>query len=229
MPCHIIIAFIAIVFCSFSKARGASSSDPSVRALLLTPGGAVIKVYPITEDKVEAAVQIGARGLSASFKPGSRQFSLAIPDKTNESGYRPVARVVLPESGMDFIILLEPQTEIFKIHVVNGREPRFGANSLLLFNASDINLGANLGGTKILIKPRVAVFANPPPRADKPFYQVTFYQPDNSKARPFADTRWPHRDTTRCYVFFYRNQAGRLTYQAVDESLIRTDVMDDET
>ena len=71
----------------------------------------------------------------------------------------------------------------------------------------------------MLIKPRVAVFVKPPPRGDKPFYQVTFYQSDNSKARPFANTRWPHRDASRCYVFFYRSETGRLTYQAVDESL----------
>ena len=82
-------------------------------------------------------------------------------------------------------------------------------------------MGATLGASKVLIKPRVAVFAKAPPRGEKPYYQVTFYQPDDGQARPFANTRWPHRDKGRCYIFFYRSQAGRLTYQAVDEELTR--------
>jgi hypothetical protein len=89
----------------------------------------------------------------------------------------------------------------------------------LFFNATEIILGAALGDNKVLIKPRMAVFAKAPQKGGKSFYQVTFYQPDNGKARPFVNTRWPHRDGSRCYVFLYRGQSGRLTYQAVDEGL----------
>lgn len=204
---------------SVGLALGAESSGPGVRALLLVPGGPIVKLHPMSGETVGEAVQVGARGLSESFKPSSREFSLAIPDTKQESGYRSVGKVTLPEQGKDFIILLEPTKEVYKVHVVDSRESRFGADSILFFNASDIILGAALGSNKVLIKPRVAVFAKPPPRGEKPFYQVTFYQPDNSKARPFANTRWPHRDASRCYVFFYRSETGRLTYQAVDESL----------
>jgi hypothetical protein len=198
---------------------GAETSGPDVRALLLVPGGPVVKLHPASGEKVGEAVEIGARGLSESFKPAAREFSLAAPDARKESGYRMVGKVTLPEQGKDFIILLEPGKEMFKVHVVNGEERRFVADCVLFFNASDTVLGAALGESKVLVKPRVAVFAKAPPRGEKPFYQVTFYQPDNSKARPFANTRWPHRDTSRCYVFFYRSENGRLTYQAVDESL----------
>ncbi|MCU0752481.1 MAG: hypothetical protein MUC40_05560 [Akkermansiaceae bacterium] len=191
-----------------------------VRALLLVPGGPVTTLYPLSGKLAGNAVQIGARGLSESFKPVTREFSLAARDTTQESGYRPVAKVSLPPQGGDFIILLEPAGATYKVHVVNGREARFGADSVLFFNATENNLGASLGDNKFIIKPRAAVFAKPPPRGEKPFYQVTFYQPKDGKARPFANTRWPHRDASRCYVFLYRNQAtGRLTYQAVDERL----------
>lgn len=197
----------------------AESAGPGVRALLLVPGGPVVKLHPMSGETVGDALQIGARGLSEPFRPATREFSLAIPDAKQESGFRAVGQVMLPEQGKDFILLLEPANETFKVHVVNGKEPRFGADCVLFFNASDTDLGASLGGSKVLIKPRVAVFAKAPPRGEKPFYQVTFYQPDNSKARPFANTRWPHREGSRCYVFFYRSETGRLTYQAVDESL----------
>lgn len=216
---HRLTAVLIAACFSVGLALGAESSGPGVRALLLVPGGPIVKLHPMSGETVGDAVQVGARGLSESFKPSSREFSLAIPDTKQESGYRSVGKVTLPEQGKDFILLLEPAKEVYKVHVVDSRESRFGADSILFFNASDIILGAALGFNKVLIKPRVAVFAKPPPRGEKPFYQVTFYQPDNSKARPFANTRWPHRDASRCYVFFYRSETGRLTYQAVDERL----------
>ncbi len=193
-----------------------------VRALLLVPGGPVINLHPLSGTVADTAVLVGARGLSEPFKPTTRQFDLAVPDTKQESGFRTVAKVALPAEGSNFIILLEPAGATFKVHVVNAKESRFGADSVLFFNAAEIVLGAKLGANKVLIKPREAVFAKAPPRGEKPFYQVTFYQPDDGKARPFANTRWPHRDASRCYVFLYRNPAtGRLTYQAVDEELTR--------
>lgn len=217
------IAAVLTVAACFSTclAFGAESAGSSVRALLLVPGGPVVNLHPMSGTTVGEAVQIGARGLSEFFRPATRDFSLAVPDTRQESGYRAVGKVTLPEQGRDFIILLEPTKEVFKVHVVNARESRFGADCVLFFNATETVLGAALGANKVLIKPRMAVFAKAPPRGDKPFYQATFYQPDNSKARPFANTRWPHREASRCYVFFYRNETGRLTYQAVDESLSR--------
>ncbi|MCU0795180.1 MAG: hypothetical protein MUF31_04510 [Akkermansiaceae bacterium] len=208
-------AFFCGCFC-----MGAETAGPSVRALLLVPGGPMVDIHPVSGEIVGDAVQVGARGLSESFHPPAREFSVAIPDEKQDSGYRIVGKATLPEQGKDFIILLEPGKSSFTIHVVDGQEPKFRADCILFFNASDTVLGASLGRTKVIIKPRVAVFAKPPERGDKPFYQVTFYQPDNSKARPFANTRWPHRDASRCYVFLYRSASGRLTYQAVDESLL---------
>lgn len=217
---HRLTVALAVAACfSTCMASGEESAGLAVRALLLVPGGPVVKLNTMSGETVGEAVQIGAGGLSDPFKPAAREFSLATPDTRQESGYRAVAKISLPEQGKDFIILLEPAKEMFKVHVVNGRDAGFAADCLLFFNASDTILGASLGGSKILIKPRLPVFAKAPPRGEKPFYQVTFYQPDNSKARPFANTRWPHRDASRCYVFFYRSETGRLTYQAVDESL----------
>lgn len=202
-----------------SLTAATESNTAGARALLLVPGGPVVKLHPMSGGVAGDAVQIGARGLSDPFKPGTREFSLAVPDAKQESGFRAVAKVVLPAEGRDFIILLEPAGATYKVHVVNGRESRFGADCLLFFNASESILGATLGPDKVLIKPRQAVFSKAPTRGEKPYYQVTFYEPDNGKARPFANTRWPHRDKGRCYIFFYRSRDGRLTYQAIDESL----------
>jgi hypothetical protein len=192
----------------------------SVRAMLLVPGGAVTNLHPLVGDKAGDAVQVGARGLSQPFSPAARGFALAVPSAQEASGYRAVATVALPAKGRDFIVLLEPAGQTYQVHVVNRREARFGADCVLFFNTAGTVLGATLGSQKVLIKPRQMVFAKAPERGEKPYYQVTFYHPDGGKSRIFGNSRWPHRDHGRTYVFLYRSQpANRLTFEAVDEGL----------
>jgi hypothetical protein len=186
-----------LISAGVSSGTASAATEPgglSVRALMLAPSGPVTNLHPISGTQVGDAVLVGAGGLSDSFKPATREFSLGVPDNRQESGFRAVAKVALPEQGKDFVILLEPVGATCKIHVVSGKEPRFGADSVLFFNASDTALGATLGSIKLLIKPRLAVFAKAPSRGQKPYYQVTFYLPDEGRARPFANTRWPLRD-----------------------------------
>jgi|694.fasta_scaffold72208_1 hypothetical protein len=191
-----------------------------IRALLLSPGGPTVTLHPMIEGKVSDPVTVGARGLSEKFNAPARQFALALPDQSVEIGFRSVGEVTLPAQGKDFILLLEPTAEKFKAHVIASRESRFVADSTLFFNASETPVVAALGSEKTLIKPRVAVFAKAPARGEKPFYQATLYQAVDGKPKPFFNSRWPHRDNVRCYAFIYRNEAGRLTYQAVDERLM---------
>ena len=213
--------FSLVAACFSGSLTAAAEPKPAgVRALLLVPGGPIAKLHPLSGGVAGDAVQIGARGLSEPFKPSTREFALAVPDTKQESGFRAVANVVLPAEGRDFIILLEPAGATYKVHLVNGGESRFGADSTLFFNASETPVMAVLGSEKTLIKPRMAVFAKAPSRGEKPFYQATLYQSDNGKVRPFFNSRWPHRDNVRCYAFIYRNEAGNLTYQAVDERLM---------
>lgn len=199
-----------------------SQDAPSIglRALLLTPGGPTVTLHPLCEGKVSDAVLIGARGLSEKFNAPARQFSLAVPDQRVEIGFRAVGDVILPPQGKEFILLLEPAGKKLQTHIIASRESRFVGDCTLFFNASQNPVVAVLGSEKTLIKPRTAVFAKAPKRREKPFYQATLYHSENGKVKPFFNSRWPHRDDVRCYVFIYRNAEGRLTYQAVDERLM---------
>jgi hypothetical protein len=191
-----------------------------VRALLLTPGGPTVTLHPMIEGKVSDPVTVSARRLSDSFGAPARQFALALPDQSVEIGFRIVGEVTLPDQGKDFILLLEPTAEKFKAHVVFSGDSRFAADSTLFFNASETPIVVAFGSEKTLIKPRTAVFAKAPSRGEKPFYQATLYYSDKGKVEPFFSSRWRHSDNSRCYAFIYRNEAGRLTYQAVDERLM---------
>ena len=216
-----LVVYIALsIGIGYATVHADEKPELRVRALLLVPGGTVASMHPMAGESVGQAVSIGARGLSEAFRAPARLFALAVPDKSQPLGYRALGSVALPEVGDDFIILLEPVKDTFRAHVISSKESRFDADSLLFFNASDVVIGAALGGSKVIIPPRKSVFGKPPAQGEKPFYQVTFYYQQEGDVRPFYDTRWPHRKDSRCYIFFYRSENGRLTYQSVDERIM---------
>ncbi len=118
-------------------------------------------------------------------------------------------------------MLLEPAGEKLKAHIVSENAPRFGNNSTMFFNASGLPIGVTLGENRTVVPPRKPVVIEAPPKGERPWFQVTFYEADDGQPRMFANTRWPHRNASRSYLFFYRaEKSGRISYQAVDESLV---------
>jgi hypothetical protein len=222
------IALVFLMAASLLNAQDKSAAGPRVRALLLTPGGANIHLHTLAmkADGSPAEARgphlIGARGLSDPISPGASTFSFAIPSKTEKSGFRSVAAVVLPPGSGDVIVLLEPAEGRFSPHLVRDSEPRFRGNSLLFFNATDVAIGASLGGEKFLIPPRKPTIASVPRMGDRPWYQVAFYEPQpQNQSRIITNTRWPHRESARSYIFFYRNGSSqRICHHSVDEILI---------
>lgn len=198
-------------------------SEPQIRILLLAPAGTTIEIHTMAADtkKLTGPILVGARGVSDPVTPGERMFFLVLPDKTSESGYRSVSEVTLPAAGNDFIILLEPTGESFKSHLVSGNEPRFQNDSTLFFNTTDAQVGVKFGEDEIAIPPHTPVFAEAPRISERPWYQVNLYETKEDGSRlVFANTRWPHRKSSRCYLFLYRSESnGRVSYQTVDESV----------
>jgi hypothetical protein len=207
----------------FSSAQEEEDKKLAVRALLLAPGGPTMELHTIASEskKLAGPVLVGARGLSDPISPGARNFSFAVPDDSKEDGYRPIAQVVLPARGSEFIILLEPVGKIIKSHVINGKSPDFVNDSTLFFNATDIPIGAELGKKKLLIPPRKPTIVPAPRReGEQPWYGVAFYESKDGRASLFSSARWPYRNASRSYLFFYRvAPSGKIAYEAVDEPL----------
>lgn len=199
-------------------------SGPSVRVMLLVPGGPNLELISIAGEKMSEPFNVGARGLSSEFFPKSLVFNLAIRDSKAEKGVRSVASVTLPETSKHFIVLLEPKdASAFKVHVVDSKQPSFGADSLLFFNAADTPVAAAMDEKKILLKPReITIVPAPPSKGDLPYFHVALYRPEGSGTRAFASSRWPHRKDARVYVFIYRiPETDRYTFQSVSESLAK--------
>lgn len=195
---------------------------PVIRALLLAQGSPNMAVATVVGDKVSAPFNIGASGLSDNLFPGSKAFHLAIKDPTMPNGWRNVASIVMPESGSDFILLLEPSTDkTFITYLVNDQARGFGADATLFFNASSASIGAVMEKNKTLIRPRhVEIVPAPAVHGDVPYYQVEMYYPNNDSLKLFASSRWLHRNNGRNYVFIYQEKdTGRFDYQSFNETL----------
>lgn len=208
---------------SLATAGAQEGIESRVKALILSPGEQEMKISLVSKEggTVSDPLLIGNMGLSEAVTVVGRNLSLAIPDKSVESGYRSVGEATLPPAGGDFIILLEPAGKIFRTHVVNGKLPGFGRGDTLFFNATNFPLGATLGTRKITIPPRKPVAGGPSARGRDSWYQITFYQPDEGGGvRKFGDTRWPYRDHARAWVFFYPNGPfNGVSYHVVDEMM----------
>lgn len=218
------LAILSIIPCV--AAESAPVSGVNVGVMLLVPAGPTMELFSVNQNtkKVQGPILVGARGISDMFAISSRQFSFAVKDKSAESGYRAVANVIVPDSGGDFIVLLEPKGNQFRTHIINGDSLGFGNNSTLFFNATDVPLGIVLGDYKKVLPPRQPTIMDAPEKGERPWFQVTFYESVDGQSRMFNNTRWPHRNASRSYLFFYRSEkSGRISFQAVDEALVPED------
>lgn len=211
-----------LLLLQFSFAQEEEDKKLMIRALLLAPGGPTMELHTLVTEtnKLAGPVLVGTLGLSDPHAPGARKFSFAVPDEKAASGFRPITQVVLPASGNEFIVLLEPEEKRLKSHVINAKARDFGNDTTMFFNATNIPIGAELGNKKVLIPQRKPTIVPAPRReGERPWYQVAFYESINGRASMFSSTRWPHRNASRCYMFFYRTPAGKIAHQAVDETL----------
>lgn len=209
------------------KTSSKKSQGPAVRALLLAPGSPNVEIVTIAGEKVSAPFNVGASGLSARFYPNAAEFNLAMKDSEteNKNGYRVIAKVTLPESGRDFILLLEPAKEKkLKVHVINSADNKFGPDTTLFFNASGESVGAVFGDVKKVIAPRqIQIISAPPMKGDVPFFQVQLFHAVGSSSRLFASSRWLHRTNGRNYAFIYRDPTTeRFSYKTFSETIPAT-------
>jgi hypothetical protein len=218
----LLIVMSILLLVEFSSAQKEEDNKLRIRALLLAPGGPTMNLHTLVAEtgKLAGPVLVGSLGLSEPIAPGARKFSFAVPDEKAENGFRPITQVVLPASGNEFIVLLEPEEKRLKSHVINAKARDFGNDTTMFFNATNIPIGAELGNKKVLIPQRKPTIVPAPRReGERPWYQVSFYESKDGKASMFSSTRWPHRNASRCYLFFYRTAAGKIAHQAVDETL----------
>jgi len=201
-----------------------NGEGPLVRMLLLTQESPSVEVYYFSDgmEAPEGPLLIGSLGLSKPFNAPSNNFLLVIKDAQQANGYRPVARVILDESGSKVTLLLLPEGNKMKAFAINADNQAFDNKTVLFFNAAETPLAARLGSKVTVIHPKTPTKVPVPEQSEKPWYQVSLFEPTaDGHAKFFSNTRWPYQSSTRTYIFMYRNQYNdRISYKAVDEPVV---------
>ena len=171
------------------------------------------------EGEISPPIEVTTHGFSKPARVTARDLSLTLPSVDGQK-VKIISRATLPESGRRFLLLLTPSKGRYASRVVQLDNPDFKADRVCFFNASPIQVAGSLGSRKFLAKPGTPVIAAAPDQKDLPFYQVKFFYKHEGEVRHFADTRWPHDDRGRSYVFFFTHpKTKRISYRAVDEYL----------
>ena len=172
-----------------------------------------------SEENATRPIELPTHGLSDPLQAPGRAFEITTPTTSDQAG-RTLSKVALPEAGKRFLLLLVPSKQTYVCHVVRLDDPGFKAGNVCFLNVSQIPVAGSLGPRKFVAKSGKPEIVAAPQKGELPYYQVQFYYKQGEQTRALADTRWPHDDRSRAYVFFFTNpKTGRLTYRAVDEDL----------
>lgn len=211
----------------------AADTGPSLRFLAeRAPDnlGAVI----LAVGKVETApFELSAAHLSDPIKAPARTIILRLKEKPIT-----LAKIVLPQNGDSFIVLLIPNPKGGYLPVViPSDDPAFRGGDVYLYNHAEKPVIGHVGAAKFLLNPGEGKLLRPAGAHEETFYDVGFAVReghDNTSSQTEADqavraqagyrllrtVRWPVVTRSRSYVFFYHNRLkNRIDYRAVDEVL----------
>jgi hypothetical protein len=201
-----------------SKKEGLKAKGLRVRILAFTTRKGAEKIVIESGGSRTREITLTTHGLGSYVSVSQRELILGMMPSEEDQPVTPLAKVQLPDQGRDFLLLLIPNKSGYDCRAVRLDGSRFGSGDTLFYNAGNIPVGGVIGKKKFVVTPRRLKIINAPPVNKEPYYQVSFYTKIQEKVRIFSDTRWPHDDRSRSYVFFYVNpRTQRVTYRAVDE------------
>lgn len=160
-----------------------------------------------------AAFALPLQNLSAPQPAPGRTFEVRAAGKEQA-----LAKVTLPDSGKDFIVLLVPTPEAaYKPVVIPDKDAGFEPGAIYIFNNTDKPLIGHIGSSKITLEPGSGNSLKPE-GAENGAYDVAFSVRDGEAVRQISSSRWPVEAKMRSYVFFFLNaETKRIDFRAVDE------------
>lgn len=104
---------------------------------------------------------------------------------------------------------------------INGELANFRGGSYLFINASGLNVGGVIGGSKFALKPGQRRLLKPTPNHEDGICQVTLSYEREDKWKVFYDTRWPANEKYRSLIFFHQDpRTGRLGVSPIVDMLL---------
>jgi hypothetical protein len=159
------------------------------------------------------AFALPLQNLSAAQAAPGRSFDVQAEGKDQS-----LAKVTLPESGKEFIVLLVAAPEAtYKPVVIADKDASFEAGNMYFVNNTDKPIVGHIGSSKVVLEPGTGRSLKPE-GAENGAYDVAFSVREGEATRQISSTRWPVETKMRSYVFFFVNpQTKRIDFRAVDE------------
>lgn len=152
--------------------------------------------------------------LSAAIKVAARALTLNTVEKNLE-----LCKIVLPENGNDFVILLLPNPKGGYINtVIPAKDASFRPGDVYFYNHSDKTVLGFVGKATFILPAGQGKALRPVGAKAEGYYDVGFGVRETTGDRPLSSSRWPVEKQIRSYVFFFVNpQSKAVDFRAVDE------------
>jgi hypothetical protein len=181
----------------------------------------------LAERAPEAAGEIvlvagGKRSVAIPLPVNAPSDSLPAPARAFEvkaaEGDASLAKVVLPEAGDSFLVLLLATEKTFQPVVLAADGKTFKAGDVYFHNSSAKTVIGKVGTAEFTLEPGKGSVVTPAGALPEKLYEVSFKVRDEKRERVLSETRWPVDPQLRTYVFFF-NKPGtdRVDYRAVEE------------
>lgn len=206
-------ALLLSLFAAASVHAAEPAGDLKVRFLAESALPETGKLVLASGEERSPAFDLPLKNISASQAAPGRSF-----DVQAEGKEQPLAKVTLPESGKEFIVLLVSTPEAtYKPVIIPDKDPAFEPGGLYFFNNTDKQLVGHIGSSKVVLEPGTGQSLKPE-GAENNAYDVAFSVREGEATRQISSSRWPVEARMRSYIFFFVNaETKRIDFRAVDE------------
>ena len=191
----------------------AVAKDPVIRLLADRAPEGTGEIVLVAGDKRSAALPLPLNAPSQPLPALARAFEVKAAE-----GDASLAKVVLPEAGDSFLVLLLSADKGFQPVVLSADPKTFKPGDVYFHNSSSKTIFGNVGTTEFTLEPNKGNVVKPAGATPEKLYAVSLKVRDEKKERVLSETSWPVDPTLRTYVFFF-NKPGtdRVDFRAVEE------------
>ena len=187
--------------------------DVTVRLLAERAPEAAGEIVLVAGDKRSAALPLPVNVPSEPVPVGERSFEVKAAE-----GDASLAKVVLPEAGEAFLVLLLPTEKTYQTVVLAADGKEFKAGDVYFHNSSAKTVSGKVGSVEFTLEPGKGSVITPAGASPEKLYDVSFKVRDEKRERVLSETRWPVDPQLRTYVFFFNKPGSdRVDYRAVEE------------
>ena len=191
----------------------ALAKDPVVRLLADRAPEGTGEIVLAAGDKRSAAMPLPVNAPSGPLSAPARAFEVKAAE-----GDASLAKVVLPEAGDSFLVLLLSAEKTFQPVVLSADAKTFKPGDVYFHNSSSKTVIGKVGTAEFTLEAGKGSVVTPAGASPEKLYAVSFKVRDEKKERVLSETNWPVDTSLRTYVFFF-NKPGtdRVDFRAVEE------------